>query len=144
MATETPAAAAIDQRTLTAMVRVMFPHPRFPDGPYERTAAAIAEAAQSDVRLRGQLEQGLRELDTAGGRPFVELDPDAALELLRAMSTSTFFQAVRGQTILTLYDDREVWALLGYEGSAFEHGGYVDRGFADLDWLPDPRIEEAS
>jgi hypothetical protein len=144
MATVTPVGAGIDQRTLTAMVRAMFPHASFPDGPYERTAAAIAATAQTDVRLRAQLEQGLRELATAGGKPFAELDPAAALAILRGMSATTFFEAVRAQTILTLYDDREVWTLLGYEGAAFEQGGYVDRGFADLDWLPDPRIEEAT
>jgi hypothetical protein len=49
---------------------------------------------------------------------------------------------VRSTAIVALYDDKEVWGLLGYEGSSYEHGGYVDRGFDDLDWLPDPRIEE--
>ena len=24
----------------------------------------------------------------------------------------------------------------GYEGSSAEHGGYIKRGFADIDWLP--------
>ena len=144
MATVTPTGTGIDTRTLTRMVRAMFPHERFPDGPYERTAAAIVEAAQEDVRTRAQVEQGLRELDAAGGEPFAELAPDAAYEVLRKMSGTTFFEAVRSKTILTLYDDPEVWALLGYEGSAYEHGGYAHRGFDDLDWLPDPRIEEAS
>ena len=45
--------------------------------------------------------------------------------------------------VVALYDDREVWELLGYEGPSFDKGGYVDRGFDDLDWLPDPRISES-
>jgi hypothetical protein len=32
--------------------------------------------------------------------------------------------------------------LLGYEGPSFDKGGYLNRGFNDLDWLPDPRITE--
>ena len=144
MATVTPAGAAIDQRTLALMVRTMFPHASFPDGPYERAAAAIVESAQDDVRMRAQLEQGMRELDVAGGAAFAELAPEAALEVLRGMSATAFFEAVRSKTILTLYDDREVWSLLGYEGPSFEHGGYLRRGFDDLGWLPDPRVEEAS
>lgn len=144
MATVTPAGAAIDQRTLTVMVRAMFPHARFPDGPYERTAAAIVEAAQNDVRMRAQLEQGMRELDAAGSAPFAGLAPEAALEVLRGMSGTAFFEAVRSKTILTLYNDPEVWSILGYEGPSFEQGGYLHRGFDDLDWLPDPRVEEAS
>ena len=144
MATVTPAGTAIDLRTLTAMVRTMFPHARFPDGPYERTAAAIVDAAQSDVRMRAQLEQGMRELDAAGEAPFAALPPEAALEVLRRMSGTAFFEAVRSKTILTLYNDPEVWSALGYEGPSFEQGGYLHRGFDDLDWLPEPRVEEAS
>ena len=41
-------------------------------------------------------------------------------------------------TVVALYDDHEVWDLLGYEGSSFEKGGYLHRGFDDLDWLPRP------
>jgi hypothetical protein len=129
---------------LTDMVRAMFPHPSFPDGPYERCAESILAAAQDDVRFRTQLEQGLRDLDVAGGAPFAELDDAKRLELLRSMSATEFFEGVRSRVITSLYDDREVWELLGYEGPAYDKGGYVDRGFDDLDWLPAARIEEAS
>jgi hypothetical protein len=27
--------------------------------------------------------------------------------------------------------------MLGYEGPSFDKGGYLERGFNDLDWLPD-------
>lgn len=133
------------QRTLlTRMVRVMFPHERFPDGPYERTADAILEAAGDDIRMRAQLDQGLRDLDVAGSAPFEQLSDEQALDVLRGMSSTEFFEAVRAKTILTLYNDPEVWQLLGWEGESYSKGGYLERGFADLDWLPDPRVEEAS
>ena len=136
MATTAGPAVAVEQRTLLArMVRTMFPHERFPDGPYERTADAILEAASDDVRLRAQLDQGLRDLDALGGPT-----PD----VLRGMSSTEFFEDVRAKTVLTLYNDPEVWQLLGWEGESYSQGGYLDRGFADLDWLPDPRIEGAS
>jgi len=44
--------------------------------------------------------------------------------------------------VLTLYNLPEVWEALGYEGASFDKGGYLTRGFNDLDWLPEPRIEE--
>jgi hypothetical protein len=116
--------------------------PSFPDGPYERCAAAIVESSHSDVRLRAQLEQGVRDLDVVGGAPFAELQADRALEVLRSISTTAFFVQVHGQVITSLYDDREVWSLLGYEGPSYDQGGYLTRGFDDLDWLPDPRIEQ--
>jgi hypothetical protein len=143
MATFSPGGVATQRATLVRMVRVMFPHPDFPDGPYERTADGILTAADGEVRMRAQLDQGLRDLDALGGAPFTELDDAAALALLQRMSTTSFFAAVRAQCILSLYDDREVHRLLGYEGPAHDRGGYLHRGYDDLDWLPDPRIEEA-
>jgi hypothetical protein len=139
-----PGVQPVQRTLLTRMVRVMFPHERFPDGPYERTADAILDAAGQDVRLRTQLDQGLRDLDVIGGAPFAQLSDEQALAALRGMSTSEFFEGVRAKTILTLYNDPEVWELLGWEGESYSKGGYLDRGFDDLDWLPDPRIEEAS
>jgi hypothetical protein len=143
-AQSTGAADATALRALTDMVKAMFPHPSFPDGPYERCARAILDAAEEDVRFKTQLAQGLTDLDAAGGQPFRELDPAAQLALLRGISSTEFFEGVRSRVITTLYDDREVWAILGYEGPSFDEGGYAQRGFDDLDWLPDPRIEEAS
>jgi hypothetical protein len=141
MATVTPAGTGVDLRTLARMIRVMFPHERFPDGPYERAAAGIVEGVQSDARMRAQLEQGMVELEAAG---FAAMAGDKALEYLRGISGSAFFELVRSKTITSLYDDREVWSILGYEGPSHEQGGYLHRGFNDLDWLPAPRIEEAS
>jgi hypothetical protein len=141
---QTVKAPAVDEQAqLVRMVRVMFPHAKFPDGPYERCAAAILEGAAEDVRLRAQLTQGLRDLDAQGDRPFQELDDAAALALLEQIQTTEFFQSIRGKVITSLYEDHEVWELLGYEGSAEENGGY-EQNFDDLDWLPAPRVEEAS
>jgi hypothetical protein len=141
----TPAQAGlgIDQRALTSVIRAMFPHERFPDAPYERVAASLIESAGEDARLCAQLVNGLQSLDAIRGVPFAELDADAALEVLRSISQSAFFESIRAKTILTLYNDPEVWQLLGWEGASYEQGGYVDRGFGELPWLPDPRIEEA-
>jgi len=144
MATVIPGGVSTERAALARMVRLMFPHPDFPDGPYERTVDAILAAGTDDVRTGAQLQQGLRELDQLADRPFTELDDARALAVLRSISGTAFFEVVRSKVILTLYDDREVHRLLGYEGPAFDQGGYLHRGFDDLDWLPEPRVEEAS
>ncbi len=56
--------------------------------------------------------------------------------LLQQIEQSAFFQQVRGDLIVSLYNNKEVWPRFGYEGSSAEHGGYIKRGFADIDWLP--------
>jgi len=46
------------------------------------------------------------------------------------------FQKIRGDLVVSLYNQKELWPKFGYEGSSAEHGGYIKRGFADIDWLP--------
>ena len=57
--------------------------------------------------------------------------------VLRTMETTPFFQKVRGDMVVALYNQLAVWAKFGYEGSSAEHGGYLHRGFDDIDWLKD-------
>ena len=127
-------------RTLLRVLRVMYPHDAFPDGPYERTCGALLADAAASPRLAGVIAQGVRDLDTLGDRPFADLSDAEATALLERIVRSDFFVAVRNKAFATLYDDHEVWALLGYEGPSFEQGGYLERGFADLDWLPEPPL----
>jgi hypothetical protein len=130
-----------DQETLTRVVYAAFPHRTFPMGPYRRAADAVIEQAGTNPRMLAQLVQGLAELDAQRDVRFAELDVDTAAAVLRGADGSPFVTAVVDSAVVTLYSDPEVWELLGYEGPSFDKGGYVNRGFDDLDWLPDPRIE---
>ncbi|HDL17353.1 MAG TPA: Twin-arginine translocation pathway signal, partial [Rhizobiales bacterium] len=44
-------------------------------------------------------------------------------------------QKIRGGLVTGLYNRKDVWAKLGYEGESASKGGYIDRGFDDIDWL---------
>src|SRR4051794_31458019 len=120
------------------MVRCIYPHERFGDAPYERVAEKLDEAAAEDAALAGSLEQGVRDLDAARGRPFAELSDEDARAVVAELAGTPFFASVRATAVVALYDQPEVWELLGYEGASFDRGGYRERGFDDLDWLPDP------
>jgi hypothetical protein len=144
-----PTPAPIDadsRRNLVRLLRVAYPHRRFPDGPYERTADAIIGQVADSLWHRLVLTEGLASLDARakvlGRDAFVDLDDETALGLLRKTEDAAFFTFIRSVAVVTLYDDAEVHQLLGYEGPSFEQGGYLERGFDDLDWLPSPRIEE--
>ena len=125
------------EATLLRMLRVAYPHDRFPDAPYVRTAKTIA-GADTD----GVLADGLAALNEAAGGDFGALSEAEATAVLERISTTPFFKLVHATTVVALYDDHEVWDLLGYEGESFDKGGYLHRGFDDLDWLPKPRVEE--
>ena len=131
------------RRTLTRIIRVAFPHPQVPDGPYERMADKIINEAEESTWFRVALTQGLLTLDSMTEEHFLELSDERALAVLKRLGELEFFGFIRRTTVLNFYDDPEVWELFGYEGESFSKGGYLHRGFNDLDWLPEPRVEES-
>lgn len=130
------------RQTLVDVLRVAFPHDNFPDGAYQRTARAVLDAAATDARLHGLLVQGLDDVDREREAPFAELSAPIAALVLRGFDGTPFLTGVLDAGVVALYSDPEVWEILGYEGPSYDKGGYIDRGFDDLDWLPAARVEE--
>lgn len=126
---------------LIRVIRVAFPHPSFPDAPYERTADTILREAENSTWFRVALTQGLLTLSHLAGGDFRDLNDEDGTKVLRRIETTEFFGFIRRTTVLNLYDNEDVWEILGYEGPSFDKGGYINRGFNDLDWLPEARIE---
>ena len=122
--------------TTIAAARAMYPHDTLPDDVYARVAERLAEAAQEDSGAARTIEDGVSALN--GGRPFAELSEDEQLETLHRIEGSDFFELVRSTAVVEVYSDPRTWQLVGYEGPSFDQGGYINRGFNDLDWLPDP------
>ena len=77
----------------------------------------------------------------AATQPFVARSAEQQLADAKAIAGSDFFELVRSTAVVEIYSDPQTWKLLGYEGPSFAQGGYIDRGFNDLDWLPDPEQE---
>jgi hypothetical protein len=116
--------------TTLRVARVMFPHDMLPDLAYAKVVEALEPEAET-------IEQGVAALDEGGTR-FLDLDDDAALAALSATEGSDYFELVKATAVVELYDNPLVWKAFGYEGPSFDKGGYLERGFDDLDWLPDP------
>jgi hypothetical protein len=113
------------------VARVMFPHDKLRDIAYAKVVKALEAEAET-------VEQGVTALDDP--TPFLELDADAQLEAVRRLEGTEYFELVRSTAVVELYDNPLVWQALGYEGPSAHLGGYLHRGFDDLDWLPDPPI----
>ena len=118
--------------TTLRVARVMFPHDMLPDIAYAKVVKALEPEAET-------LASGVAALDD--GTPFVDLDADAALARLTEAEGSDYFELVRSTAVVELYDNPLVWKAFGYEGPSAHLGGYLHRGFDDLDWLPDPPID---
>ena len=56
--------------------------------------------------------------------------------LLQGIEHGALFQKLHGDLLVTLYNNKEVWPKFGYEGGSADKGGYINRGFNDIDWLP--------
>lgn len=127
-------------KTLLRMARDVFPHDRLADRYYADAIAPCERAAAKDPALKALLQDGVAELDRAAvrrfGQPYAEVAAeDDRVSLLQAIEAGPFFQKIRGDMVTSLYDNKAVWPLLGYEGSSWEKGGYLARGFNDIDWL---------
>ena len=135
----TPETATLGSRAMaiiTAAARTMYPHDALPDDVYARVGEKLAEAAREDSGAARTIEDGVSALN--GGRPFIEFSADEQLQTLKGIEGSDFFELVRSTTIVEVYSDQRTWQLVGYEGPSFDKGGYINRGFNDLGWLPDP------
>ncbi len=127
-------------RTLIGMARDIFPHDKLPDRFYAEAVTPYDAQAVKDRALRTLLVNGVADLDARAhrqhGRPYLEVPTeDERVALLKAIEPGAFFQKVKGDLVTGLYNNKALWPLFGYEGSAWEKGGYVNRGFNDIDWL---------
>jgi hypothetical protein len=142
MSTQAP--LALEQHvaaTVTALARTLYPHNALADAVYERVPAKIAEAVREDPTQAQTVADGVADLDARGDQPFAERAPEQQLADAKAIAGSPFFELVRSTAVVEIYSDSRTWRQLGYEGPSFAQGGYLHRGFNDLDWLPDPEQE---
>jgi len=128
-----------EHETTLRVARAMYPHDALPDEAYEQVVRAVEAEAAGNDDVRAAIEQGIAALDDP--TPFKDRDAEAQLQALREAEGSAYFDLVRATAVVALYDNPLVWKAFGYEGPSVHLGGYVDRGFDDLDWLPDPPIE---
>jgi hypothetical protein len=115
--------------TTMRVARVMFPHDRLPDIAYAKVVKALEAEAEA-------VAAGVAALDDP--TPFLELDPEAQLAAITVAEGTAFIELVKSTAVVELYDNPLVWKAFGYEGPSVHLGGYINRGFDDLDWLPDP------
>jgi hypothetical protein len=118
------------------MSRVLYPHAILSDAYYGKVVEALDAGAAADPAFATMLRDGVAKLGAPYSIAFHELSPGNRLEAVKAVEGSEFFEAVRGTTAWTLYSNPQVWPLFGYQGPSVEYGGYLERGFDDIAWLP--------
>ncbi|MDQ3261810.1 MAG: gluconate 2-dehydrogenase subunit 3 family protein [Pseudomonadota bacterium] len=134
-----PLKALSDHEALSVlmMARTLFPHDFLADSYYMNIVNSIDAKAAGDAKAKTLLQSGVQTLDSYGGK-FVQMDEHSRTSILQSLekTKTDFFGMVYSETVGGLYGNQEIWKILGFEGSSTEKGGYINRGFNDINWLP--------
>lgn len=134
-AVEVTAISEHEMATLLQMARDIYPHDKVGDRFY-----AVAVKGYDSEEQKAAVAEGIAALDAAavaaGFKDYVSAGwEDERVAILRSIQDTPFFQTVRGGLVTGLYNQKEVWPIFGYEGESYSQGGYINRGFDDIDWL---------
>lgn len=126
--------------TLVKMARDIYPHDRLADRFYAIAVKDYDAKAGADAATKTLIEDGVATLDGLAkakhGVPYVTVGwEEERVALLHQIESSKFFQTIRGNLVVGLYNQKPIWALFGYEGESASKGGYIHRGFNDIVWL---------
>lgn len=137
------AAAAVGEQgsaTLMRMARDIYPHDTLEDKYYAAVMTPLAQKAAQDGDLHALLNDGVAELNRRSrerfGKPYLDIAAEGdRVQILRAMEDGAFFQRVRGDLMMGIYNSPDLWPHFGYGGSAWQYGGYINRGYDEIDWV---------
>ena len=134
---ETTALKPETMATLIQMARDIYPHDHVPDRFYAIAVKGHDETAAKDAAHKDMIEAGIADLDMkAGDGGYSGLGwEEERVAVLKQIEGTPFFQAIRSGLVVGLYNQKEVWPLFGYEGESYSKGGYIERGFNDIEWL---------
>jgi hypothetical protein len=121
-------------KEMLAMTRQLFPHDKLGDEYYWVVVESIDKEMAASPELTTRIRDGLAQLNKAAGGDFSAIDADGQVEAIKKLEGSPFFADMLNKTQFYFYNNKTVWAKFGYEGSSWEKGGYINRGFNDVTW----------
>lgn len=102
--------------------------------PHENVDGSVFNDAISDLSTSGSEQDNFLQ---ALGERWITLSHDEQVAVLKEQEEIPYFNVaiahIRGQ----IYDNPIMWKKIGYGGPSLEYGGYLYRGFDDIDWLPE-------
>ena len=116
-------------------VACVFPHASLEDVVYLGIVKDIEHDISRDEAKRNMLARGINTFNREADGDWFGLDTKQKIKVLKTLQKQDYFSYLHVRTIESLYRHPKVWKLTGYEGSSIEHGGYLHRGFDDIDWL---------
>ena len=126
--------------TLLKCARDIYPHDTLEDKYYTQVMSPMASAAEKDSALMTLLSDGVKSLDDTSMALFnvkytkIKTEADRTV-VLKKLEATPFFQKLKGALMMGIYNNEELWPRFGFGGSAWEKGGYINRGYDKIDWI---------
>jgi len=118
---------------LVRLARLLYPH----DGVADDVYLEVIDRVLSDSANAPIVDSAMTALDAAQAGDWFDLPVADQIAAMKSVEKESFFDAIRAGVRDRFYTHPKVWEHIGYPGSSVEFGGYVDRGFDDIDWLPE-------
>lgn len=123
--------------TLARAARDIYPHDRVADS-YYITAVSGYDSGKPEVR--DLMTKGCAILDADAKKKFgtaylLVAEETDRVAILTANQDTPFFNKLRSDLVVSFYNQKPLWAKFGYEGASADKGGYINRGFNDIDWV---------
>ena len=127
----------LDRVALVRLAQDLFPHPMLPMAKYQGIVDTILSPdAWATSTAPYSVASG--EFTSPGAGAWLRLSEKARRPAIVRLLRTPFGRTFRQRVMFALYDDPQVTMLFGYPGPSIVFGGYIDHGFDDLNWLPDP------
>lgn len=119
------------------LAQLLFPHEGLADEVYGTVIGEVLAITAADPATDGLLTIAENALNSAQEESWTALPEGQQLAALVALQNEAFMVGCRELIRFRLYDNKGLWQHINYPGSSKEFGGYINRGFDDIDWLPE-------
>ena len=123
-----------EAKEMLAVARQLFPHDKLGDEYYWVVVESIDADMAASPELATRIRDGLARLNASAGGDFAGADADRQIDAMQKLEGTPSFSDMLNKTRAYFYGDKNVWPKFGYEGSSWEKGGYINRGFNDVAW----------
>ena len=122
---------------MVKLARRLFPHEGMADAVYSEVVGQVLVTIASNPATAGLIDGATQVLDSAASGSWFDLGEAEQLEVLQATENDPTVVGLRETVRFVFYENESVWKHIDYPGSSKEYGGYINRGFNDIDWLPE-------
>ena len=121
---------------LVGLARLLFPHDGLADSTYAKVLGSVLATLAANTETAELVDDLGAMLDQRRDRPWSDLDEPEQLTVMQEIQGEALFTGILESVRFAFYYHPQVWEHIGYPGSSREFGGYIHRGFDDIDWLP--------